>query len=466
MDAGRGLSGRSPDGVSRDAAYTVLTRLALAGLILATDVVLARVLGPAPKGSFALILLFSQLGALVLGLGMDKALGVIAGRSREDARRGFANALLWTLLAGGFGVVAVLALYHGANGPAAADPAGPLAALLPNVSGNQFLFGALALPAEMFFAIGLLGLLGRRRVGAYNTIRLLRRAVLLLLFVAVAAVARLSLDAALLINLLSLGVAALAVLVVASREQVLAVEPNAVLLGEQVRFGLRSVFGTLAERLQFRADAFLVNLLLGLTATGVYSVAAGLAETLWYVPNALGVVMFSRAVSRGSDAAGVASALTRSTLALAVVLSVPVALLAPFLVETVYGSEFIAAAFALQALLPGVVAYSVVAILSQYVVGRGSPGAYTVVLLLGLATNLAANLVLIPALGIIGAAVASSLSYGLTALLTVAIFRRISGQGLRETLLLTRADLAAGAAAVVAVRARLLRTRPTSATSL
>ena len=33
---------------------------------------------------------------------------------------------------------------------------------------------------------------------------------------------------------------------------------------------------------------------------------AGLAETLWYIPNALGTVMFSRAVDPGEDAAGTA----------------------------------------------------------------------------------------------------------------------------------------------------------------
>ncbi len=238
------------------------------------------------------------------------------------------------------------------------------------------------------------------------------------------------------------------------------------LLSEQLRFGLRSVFGALAERLQFRADAFLVNLLLGLGATGVYSVAAGLAETLWYIPNALGLVMFSRAVAPGSGAARVASALTRSTLALAILLSVPVALFAPFVVESMYGREFAPAAFALQALLPGIVAYSVVAILSQYIVGQGSPGAYTLVLLVGLGANIAANLVLIPAFGITGAAVASSLSYALTALLTVTVFRRLSGQGFRETLVVTRRDLAAAVAAVADVRARLAGARGTSATPL
>ncbi|CAN5533053.1 hypothetical protein BH20CHL6_BH20CHL6_17890 [soil metagenome] len=447
-DAGAG-GGSS---VLRDALITVATRLGLAVLILATDVAIARLLGPAAKGRFTLVLLFGQLAALALGLGLDRALGVVAARSKDVARRGFANAILWVALVGGFGVLASLALY-GVPGTGAAR--GPLTALIPNLSTQQFLFGALAVPGELFFAIGLIGLLGRRRVLAYNAIRLLRRGVLLLVVIATAAAARLSLDVALLVNLLALAVSAGAICFVAARERVLGIVPSLPLLGEQLRYGTRSMPGALAERLQFRADAFLLNFLLGVSATGVYSVASGLAETLWYIPNALGVVMFSRAVGPGSGAARVASVMTRATLAVALALALPIALLAPWLVEVVYGPAFRPAGVALQILLPGIVAYSVVAILSNYVLGKGAPGLNTLVFLAGLSVNLIANWLLIPVLGINGAAAASSLSYGITAVLTLIAFSRLSGQGWRETLLLRRSDLAAVGSAGQALRDRL-----------
>jgi Na+-driven multidrug efflux pump len=91
-----------------------------------------------------------------------------------------------------------------------------------------------------------------------------------------------------------------------------------------------------------------------------------------------------------------------------------------------------------------VVAYSVVAILSRYITGQGRPGAATSVMLLGLAVNIASNVVLIPALGISGAAISSSISYGITAVLMVALFLRLSGRGLAETLVLRPSDLHAG----------------------
>ncbi len=428
-------------GLARDALGTVGTRFGLAVLILGTDVVLARLLGPDAKGRFTLILLLSQLAAVIVGWGMDAALGVVAGRGRGDARRGFANAVLWTAVAGGFAVVVSCWLY---GLPTDVRPAGPLAGLIPNLSAAQFLFAALAIPGELFFAFGLYALLGRRRVAAYNTIRLLRRATLLALVVGAAAVARLSLDVAVVCNLAALALTTAAIVVVARRDGIAALRPSGSLLAEEMRFGTRALPGALAERLQLRSDAFLLNLLLGVRATGIYSVTSGLAETLWYIPNALGTVMFSRAADPGEDAAGTAVVLARATVAITLVLAIPAFLLGPWLVEVVYGADFAGAGVALRWILPGVVAYSVVAILSRYLTGRGRPGLATVIMLVGLAVNLVANVLLIPAAGISGAAASSSISYGVTAVLTLAAFRRFSGRGLAETLVLRPRDVTAG----------------------
>jgi len=422
----------------RDAFTTIVTRFVLAILIFSTDIAIARLLGPSAKGRFALILLFSQLSALIVGWGMDQALAVVAGRNREDARRGFANVLVWSAVVGGFTVVATCWLY---GLPTDVRPNGPLATVVPNLSASQFAFSAFAIPGELFFAIGLFALLGRRRVVAYSWIRVLRRGLLLVLVVGTALVARLSLDIALILNLVAIASAALAICLVAARDGTFSLRPSGPLLGEELSFGSRAIVGALAERLQFRADAFLVNAIVGVRATGIYSVTSGLAETLWYVPNALGTVMFSRAVDPTADAGRVAAVLTRTTLAVALVTAVPAFIFGPRLVRAVYGSTFSDAGVALRLILPGIVAYSVVAILSRYITGRGRPGTGTLILLTGLAINLVCNLILIPRYGINGAAASSSISYVLTAVVTLIVFHRVSDRGWLETIVIRRSDL-------------------------
>ena len=432
-------------GLIRDAALTVATRLVLAVLIFGTDIVLARLLGPAAKGRFALVLLYSQLAALVLGWGMDQALAFASARDIRSARHGFANALVWTGAVGGFGLL-VSAWAYGLVEPGTAT--GPLAQILPNLSQRQFIYAALAIPGELFFSIALFALLGRRMIAAYSAVRVFRRLILLLLFLAVAALARLSLVTALLLNLGALAATALAIVVAAHRGGFLSVVPSASLLREQVAYGTRAVPGQLAERLQFRADSFLVNFFIGVRATGIYSVTSGLAETLWYIPNALGIVMFSRAVDPSADAGRVAAALTRATVAVTALSAIPALIFGPYLVRALYGSQFADAGVALRFILPGIVAYSIVAILTRYLSGRGRPGTSTLILATGLAINVLANLNLVPRLGINGAALASSISYSATALVTLVVFLRVSGRGLAETLILRRSDLVVGAAAI------------------
>jgi O-antigen/teichoic acid export membrane protein len=443
----------------QDALITIVTRFGLAVLIFSTDIVLAHLLGPDAKGRFTLVLLFSQLAALVVGWGMDSALGVVAGRDTPSARSGFANAVIWSAVVGGFAVVISGWLY---GLPTDVRPRGPLAAVIPNLSAAQFTYAALAIPGELFFSVGLFALLGRRRIAAYSAIRILRRLVLLIGIVGMAVVARLSLDVALVINIGTLVLTAVAIWWSARQDGVASIRPSAPLLEEELRFGSRVILGTFAERLQFRADSFIVNAFHGVRQTGVYSVTSGLAETLWYIPNALGTVMFSRAVDPNADAGRIAAVLTRTTIAVALFTAIPAYALGPRLVRIVYGSAFTDAGVALRLILPGIVAYSVVAVLSRYIVGRGRPGIGTLVLVTGLALNVAANLILVPRYGINGAAASSSISYVLTALLTLAVFRRLSGRGIAETLIIRASDLRALWAMLMAIvgRVRGRRTGP------
>ena len=435
-----------------DAFITIATRFGLAVLIFSTDIVLAHLLGPSAKGRFTLVLLFSQFAALLVGWGMDSALGVVAGRDAPSARAGFANAVVWSAVVGGFSVVLTGVLY---GLPTDVRPHGPLASVVPNLSAAQFTYAALAIPGELFFSIGLFALLGRRQIAAYSAIRLLRRMLLLVGVVGAALIASLSLDVALIVNLATLVLTAVAIWWFARRDGVAGLRPSAELLGEELRFGGRAILGTVAERLQFRADSFIVNAFIGVHATGIYSVTSGLAETLWYVPNALGTVMFSRAVDPKADAGRIAAVLTRTTIAVALVTAVPAFILGPRLVRLVYGSQFSDAGVALRLILPGIVAYSVVAVLSRYIVGRGRPGIGTLVLMIGLGLNIVANLILVPRFGINGAAASSSISYGLTAVVTLFVFRRLSGRGIAETLVIRQSDVRALIAMLGAVAGRL-----------
>ena len=192
--------GRSP--LLRDAFITIVTRFGLAILIFATDIALARLLGPSAKGRFALVLLYSQLAALIVGWGWTRrSRSSPAGTGRRHARGWPTRSSGPRSSAASAVLVSLLAVRRAVDRP---GRTGRCSILIPNLSAAQFTYAALALPGELFFAIGLFALLGRKRVVPYSLIRVARRGILLVVIVAIAAIARLSLDVALVLNLVAL----------------------------------------------------------------------------------------------------------------------------------------------------------------------------------------------------------------------------------------------------------------------
>ena len=439
-------------GMGRDVMMTFGGRVALTGVILVSDVIIARLMGPEGKGAFALVLAMASLGALVLGLGLDRSVAVMSGRSEEQGRSAFANAAFWTLATGAIGVLAIIVLY-GAPAGSGGTP-GPLAAIMPDLTGPQLWLAALALPAEIAYGIGTVGLLGRQRVLSFNVIRFLRRGLLLALIVGFMLIGRLDLTALLLLNLAVMVVITIGIVWAMARADMVGWRPDAGLLPEQLSFGGRAFIGTIAERLHYRASTFLLTAFVSIAATGIFSVALGLAETMWYLPSSFGLVLFSRAVRPGVDSSAIASAMTRTVLALGIAAAIPLWFLAPSLVSLVYGSDFAEAGGALQIMLPGVVAFSIVAVLSHFIIAAGAPGKVATVAMVGLAINLVACLVLIPTFAMTGAATAHLISYTATAVMTLFLFRRVSGRGLMETLIPRRSDLEATLADIRAALAR------------
>jgi len=193
--------------------------------------------------------------------------------------------------------------------------------------------------------------------------------------------------------------------------------------------------------LNYRIDVFLVRSFLDLEKTGLYATAVGVGEMLWMVPNSLGRVLFPSIVrAQGSDRDRLTLAVCRNAFWVMFLLCGALALGRNLLVGFFFGREFLPAAPALLALLPGILAMSLQEILGTDLQGRGRPLPVTLAAAVGLALNVALNWIWIPRYGIVGAALASTVSYGTVALFVVAAFLRISGSRLRDAFLLRRED--------------------------
>ena len=99
-----------------------------------------------------------------------------------------------------------------------------------------------------------------------------------------------------------------------------------------------------------------------------------------------------------------------------------------------YGAPFLPAVPALLALLPGVVCYSAQRVCGAYLLRLNCPLRMSAILGSAVIVNLGLNLLWIPRWGIVGAALASTASYALSATLFVAWAVRVSGLGAHEAM--------------------------------
>jgi O-antigen/teichoic acid export membrane protein len=205
---------------------------------------------------------------------------------------------------------------------------------------------------------------------------------------------------------------------------------------ELLSYGVKLYPSVVTGFFNSRADIFLLSWLLGsATQVGLYAVAVSLAELTYYVPDSISSIFFPRVASETREQANAtvasvsrATAIASAAVAIAIV---PASLFIFFVVLPHYRD----ALGALVILLPAVVALSVSKVLTGYLTGLGHAAPVSIAASVAVVLNIACNLVLIPALGIAGAALSSLASYGVHLAIMLLLSSRVSGIAAPEFLL-------------------------------
>jgi len=166
---------------------------------------------------------------------------------------------------------------------------------------------------------------------------------------------------------------------------------------------------------------------------GVYAVSVTVSQSVWFIANAVAVVLLPRLTGAdASDAARTTPLVCRSTLFVSALAALALGVASLWLIEALFGDDFESAVEPLLWLLPGTVALAGSKILTSYIFSQGHPLTNSLITVAALAVTLAADFALIPPFGVAGAAVASSLAYGVHFALSLAAYRRLSGGSIWE----------------------------------
>jgi O-antigen/teichoic acid export membrane protein len=403
------------------------TRLAQLACTLAVSFVLARLLGPAGRGVYTLLVLVPTTLFALGQLGLASATVFYAGRGGRlaDLER---HALLL-----GLGVSAVVAavalLVLPALEPTALRLAPP----------DLLRLALIAVPLRLVATLAGSVLYGRQMFRAYNLILAVQSVLSVVLVVLLVGLLGGGVDGAVAAYLLFLAFGTVAIVLYLDgvrREEERAAAANGrraeagvpVSARQIAWYGLRLYPASVGTFFGYRADVFLLGWLLASASDiGVYAVAVSFAELVFNVPDAVSTVLFPRiATTSRAEADQLAPAMARVTIL--VTLAAAVGLIpAAWITLSLLLPAFLGGLPALIVILPGIVALSVAKVLTSYLSGIERLAPVTTAAVGSLVLNVAANLVLIPGFGIVGAAAASLVSYTAYAVLMVGFASRASG---------------------------------------
>lgn len=194
-------------------------------------------------------------------------------------------------------------------------------------------------------------------------------------------------------------------------------------------YGVKAYASNVIMFLNYRIDIFLVNMFLGSAPVGIYVVAVQIAEKLWLLSQAVSTVLLPR-LSELEGQEDVRRQLTplvaRWVTYCGVIFALLMAIVVKSTVNLVFGTEYSGAAVALLYLLPGIVTFNCARVLANDLAARGRPDLNIWTSAITLVTNVVANLLFIPRYGVLGAAIATTLAYGVTTGATLVFYARVS----------------------------------------
>jgi O-antigen/teichoic acid export membrane protein len=193
-----------------------------------------------------------------------------------------------------------------------------------------------------------------------------------------------------------------------------------------IQFAFLAFMTNLIQFLSYKMDIWFVNYFHGKQLTGVYALGVSLAQMLWLLPSAIQSVLYAF-ISTHTDRQLMIQRTIKTTKQIGLyAISAGIAgyLLSLYLVPVLFGEEFRESVQCIGLLFIGVVPFCLSMAVSGYFAGTGRVRINLYSAILGFIVCLAADLLLIPSYGILGAAIASSISYLSTVTFLLVKFHR------------------------------------------
>ena len=199
------------------------------------------------------------------------------------------------------------------------------------------------------------------------------------------------------------------------------------LLREMFAYGLWAGADNLAENCTTRLNYFLVERFGGLGSVGLLDAGTKMAESVWHISRSVSFIEYGE-VAKTTDSRTqrqITLRLLRLTvLALVVVMGAILCVPERFYTEWLFNAEFAGIRQVIVGLSVGIVTLGCNSVLSHYFIGSGRIRWSAASSAVGLVTLLVAGSLLIPAYGVFGSAVTTSIAFTAMLLFSWIVFKR------------------------------------------
>ncbi|MCY1714129.1 polysaccharide biosynthesis C-terminal domain-containing protein [Caproiciproducens galactitolivorans] len=397
--------------IVRDALSTFGTTLFGAGMGFISALVITGVLDPASKGYITQLQYVGTL--LVTFLSMSVSSAVIYYTSRyglKNVKKALTTICIWIIVliaVVGFASVFILRNSYFADTP--------------------FLYSVLAVVYGIFSFLSTVYtciLRGENKFSAYNIITLIQR-ILTTLF----AFSVFFWKTPMVIILSSILIMVVMIFMCISvlrrsPEQEIAEEDDIVVsAGSIVKYSLKSHVSNILTYLNTYAANFIVKGYFKVAALGVYSFASTLMEQVWLLPNAVSMVIMSRIAGMKVQEDKVK--LTLMSCKIVTYITFVCAFLLTWVAQVfvpIVFPKYVAAVPALRILIVGSIFITYAKVLANSIAAYGKPELNIISTAIGVVFNIILSFLLIPSMGIDGAALSTSISLTAQGITSIVIF--------------------------------------------
>lgn len=195
---------------------------------------------------------------------------------------------------------------------------------------------------------------------------------------------------------------------------------------ELFKYGLLVQVANIVQLFNYRFGYYLLenNFTLGTAMVGVYSIAVSFAEAFWLISKSIATVQYSKIANSNDDeySVNLTIKLAKNSLIVTIILLIPVFIIPNSFFVWLLNEDFIEVKKIILMLSPGILFISFSTIFTHYFSGIGKHQVNTIGSTIGFIVTLIAGLIIIPRMGVTGAAITASLSYIVSSIYTTIRF--------------------------------------------